>query len=750
MRRNVLLIASRELRSFFDQPVAYVLAIPFLAVSEYIAFRELYALNLAELRPFFGLLPWLLVVFVPAITMRSLAEERRSRTLEWLVAQPLSEVEIVIGKFLGCWAFILVTLLGVLPAAIGILLVSDADPGIMFTQYLGAAFLSAQMTAIGLWASSITRNQITSFIIGAFSCFALLLIGMPVLQSGLPGIVADALGNLSVMPHVENISRGVVDFRDVLYFASVTGVFLLLTYGALTRDRLSRSRSFYRRLRLGTASLAASVLLVNLAGDGIRGRLDFTRDNLYTLSEGTKEILRNLQDRVNISFYTSPELPDEFTRLSRDVEDLLADVQGVSRGRISVERIETDPDDQEQATDAMSAGIAPVQFNEFSSSETIVRQGYFGMALTYADERESFPVLTRTDDLEYRIVSAIASMTQVDKPSVAFLTGFEAGGRFELGAFNQSLGDRYEATDIDLSDSLAVIPDSIDVVVVGAPRQTVDGEYARKLDDYLRTGGAALMMLERHLRPPQGQMQMISQETGLEDAVLLTRGISLGGDMVMDLERHARVSMGGQGPMPVAYDYPLWPIATGAEGSHATTRDIDQASFGWAAPLEIDDRAELQPLWVTGEAGMLLPAGYMIAPEAVIEYARSWSMEDLAPRTLAAVVDPTLGDDPDFPLGRIIVVADGDFIEDRFLRDGPGNLQFAANALDWLAQDESLIEIRSKDRRPPALELQSELGKGLFKWGAMAGVPLLFAVFGLTRVRNQSHRASRRWKGGAE
>ena len=226
MMKQAFLVARRELRSFFDQPTAYVLAVAFLGLGLYMAFRSLYAMSAASLRPFFDLLPWLLVVFIPAVAMKSLAEERRGRTLEWLLAQPLTETEIVLGKFLGSWLFVMITLAGTLPMALGVLLASEADPGIMVAQYVGAALLAAQMIAIGIWASSMTRNQITAFILGAFTCFALVLIGTPIVQIGLPRLVGGWAAQLSVISHFENVARGVVDLRDLLYFASTCGLFL--------------------------------------------------------------------------------------------------------------------------------------------------------------------------------------------------------------------------------------------------------------------------------------------------------------------------------------------------------------------------------------------------------------------------------------------------------------------------------------------------------------------------------------------
>ncbi|HKK07433.1 MAG TPA: ABC transporter permease subunit, partial [Gemmatimonadota bacterium] len=165
--RQTWRVARHEFRSYFDHPTAYILVVAFLVLALFMAFRSIFASGAATLRPLFDLLPWLFAVFVPAITMRSLAEERRSGTLDWLLAQPLTEVEAVVGKFLGDWMFVLVALAGTLPTAIGILLVSRADPGIVVGQYVGAALLAGELTAIGLFASSITRNQITAFILGA-------------------------------------------------------------------------------------------------------------------------------------------------------------------------------------------------------------------------------------------------------------------------------------------------------------------------------------------------------------------------------------------------------------------------------------------------------------------------------------------------------------------------------------------------------------------------------------------------------
>ena len=750
MMRQVLLIARRELRSFFDQPTAYVLAVAFLGLGLYLSFQSLYAMSRATLRPFFDLLPWLLVVFIPAVAMRTLAEERRSRTLEWLIAQPLGETEVVLGKFLGSWVFVLITLAGTLPMALGILFVSEADAGIIFAQYVGAALLTAQMISIGIWASAITRNQITAFIVGAFTCFLLVLIGTPVVQIGLPRLIGGWALQLSVISHFENVARGVIDLRDLLYFASTCGLFLLLAVAGLGRERLSRKGEAFRRLRIGTAVIAAGVLVLNLLGGNVRGRLDLTGDNLYTLSDGSREILGGLDDIVNLTLFLSDDLPQEIQVIERDVRDLVADLGNASNGMLSVREINPD-DGDEEADEASSMGIMPIEFNVIGDDEFQVKRGYFGLALTYADEQEIIPVIDRADDLEFRLVSVIASMTTEERPRLAFMTGFGAKEPFYYRSFRESVADRYNVTSINMeTDSTATLDtDSIDVLVVAAPEMPVSPEVADAIDGYLNAGGAALLLLERHAFNPQSPMA-IPVTTGLE-GMLAARGVKSTGELLFDVASAERVSM-RQGVFTVFRPYPLWPISVRGD-NHATNRSLNNVNFAWASPLTWqEDDASVTPLWNTTESGGTNPPGSPVQPG--MEFAGGQSEPGV--HTYAVAVDPALAAEPEDgedttaarPGGRIIVVGDADFLEDRFVQQNSQNLSFAANAVDWLVQDEALISIRSKDRTPPALVFESDSGKGALKWTSLIGVPALFILLGFARVTGRTKRAERRWRDG--
>ena len=326
------------------------------------------------------------------------------------MAQPLREADVVLGKFLGDLSFVLIAIAGTLPTALGILAVSDADAGMMIAQYVGAGLLAAELVAIGLWASSVTRNQITAFILAATLSLLLVLIGLPVVSIGLPPWLSGIVARLSVMPHFASVARGVVDLRDVIYFVSMAGLFLALAGFAVSRERLSRQRGAWRRLRLGTAVVVTGVLLVNLLGGYIRGRLDLTRGRLYTLSPGTRTLVQGLPDLVQLKLFVSADLPPEVQLLLRDVRDLLADLRRASDGRLRV--TEHDPDDDPAiAREAESLGIVPTNFNVLRDNEFQVRRGWFGLAVLYANERRVIPVIDRTDDLEFRLATYLSAMT---------------------------------------------------------------------------------------------------------------------------------------------------------------------------------------------------------------------------------------------------------------------------------------------------------------------------------------------------
>jgi ABC-2 type transport system permease protein len=220
-------IAKREVKTYFYSPIPYLVASVFIILTGYFCFSILLIEGQAEMRGYFGgLVPWLLPILMPAVSMRLLAEEKGSGSLEMLITMPVRDWEVVLGKFLAALAFlaVMVGLTGIF--AVSISLVGPLDKGAAFSAYLGMFLQAGAYTAIGLMASSFTKNQIVAFIVGFALCFALFLAGK--VNQLMPQSLQPILQFLGTDDHFEQIGRGVIDTRDLLYYLSIMAVSLVV------------------------------------------------------------------------------------------------------------------------------------------------------------------------------------------------------------------------------------------------------------------------------------------------------------------------------------------------------------------------------------------------------------------------------------------------------------------------------------------------------------------------------------------
>ncbi|MEI6681082.1 MAG: ABC transporter permease subunit [Bacteroidota bacterium] len=238
---KIWIIAKRELRSFFDSLMAYVMIVLFLGFSGFFTWlfgNDVFLMNQASLQSFFGISFWTLFFFIPAVTMGLLADERKSGTLELLVTKPVSDWQIIAGKFTAAFLLICITLALTIPYYITVANIGKVDHGAVWMGYLGLLFMSASYISIGLFASSITSNQIVAFLIALFiGIFFHLIFGLAGGGSG--GFLSGILGYLSLSNHYESMARGVIDTKDLLYFLSIIFTGLIGTELALSRRNVS-------------------------------------------------------------------------------------------------------------------------------------------------------------------------------------------------------------------------------------------------------------------------------------------------------------------------------------------------------------------------------------------------------------------------------------------------------------------------------------------------------------------------------
>ena len=237
---TIWVITKRELQSFFDSLIAYIMLVLFLGFSGFFTWlygSDIFLVGQASLEGFFGIAFWTLFFFIPALTMRLLAEEKKTGTIEMLLTKAVTDREVVIGKFLSTFLLISIALAFTLPYAITIYNIGNLDVGQVICGYVGLLLMSGAYISIGLYASSVTNNQIVAFLSALFIGLFFHLI-FDVLSGNFTGLAGQVLSTLSLSNHFESISRGVMDTRDIIYFFSIILLGLFLSELSLTKRNL--------------------------------------------------------------------------------------------------------------------------------------------------------------------------------------------------------------------------------------------------------------------------------------------------------------------------------------------------------------------------------------------------------------------------------------------------------------------------------------------------------------------------------
>ena len=237
---SVWIISKRELNSFFDSLVSYIFIVVFLGISGFFTWlfgSDIFFIGQATLQPFFSIAYFTLFFFIPALTMKMIAEEKRSGTIELLLTKAVSDWQVVLGKFFACLILICIALALTLPYYFTIWAIGPVDHGAVWCGYLGMILMSMTYIAIGLFASSITNNQIVAFLLALFIGVFFLII-FNVLASNFTGAIGQVLNFLSMSTHFDSVSRGIIDSRNLIYFFSITFLGLMLAESSLSKRNI--------------------------------------------------------------------------------------------------------------------------------------------------------------------------------------------------------------------------------------------------------------------------------------------------------------------------------------------------------------------------------------------------------------------------------------------------------------------------------------------------------------------------------
>jgi hypothetical protein len=539
----------------------------------------------------------------------------------------------------------------------------------------------------------------------------------------------------------------------------------------------SKKKSYASNALLYAFFVAGALVLVNLIGMRVFGRLDLTEKHIYTLSQPSKDLVKKLDDPFIVKAYISKDLPPEIKRLSRDVRDKLDDFKTASGGRFRWEALDPTADKKAEE-EASRCKVQKVQIQKMSNSKFELGAYYLGLCLQFHDKSEAIPQIVNDAGLEYQLASLIKKMT-VKKKKIAFTTGHgESDLSQGLQALKNDLEQEYDTTTVNPS-SAEIGPD-VDALVVAGPHQAIDEKGQREIDRFLMTGRGAVILAPGMAAGSAGARGMESMkmlqgnDTGLVK-MLESYGFKVGQEIIIDPQSAAPGVMDvGGGRRALLTSSAFVGAATEKAPGLSVLEGVRALVFPYASPVEL-----VGPL-----AGGALPAGgktWKVASSSAASYKHSgfalvgpdmkFEQGKETPRSYdfgyayqgplksAFVNGPVaaISADKAGPLAesqkpvRLLVMGNAAFATDewtqlaRFMPVYAAGAQMLYNAIGWTVEDEALIPLRSKNMDSRQIATASEGKASAVQWANVLGLPLAFCLFGVARWRvRKSNRVNQR------
>ena len=752
----------KEVAGFFSSLTGYIVMIVFLLANSLIMWIMPGQWNLldsgyAGLDPLFVLSPWLFLFLVPAVTMRLFSEERRAGTIELLWSRPVTDGAVIYGKFLSSLFLVLLSLLPALVFVVSVWILGETpgnlDRGGTAGSFIGLLLLAAVYSAIGLFASSLTSNQVISFIFAAVLSF-IMFRGFDSL-SLLPGLSAagEHVAALGINEHYRSVSRGVLDIRDISYFIFVTVLFCEAARIALRRSRVTRPLAVI-------AATGAVCILLSL----VHIRVDLTEDRRFTLAEPTRKILKELKSDVKVDVWLDGDLPIAFRKLRRNVEQYLDEFRIASGRKIKYDFINpsgsSDRAEREKLhSELMSRGLNPVNVMAsdgeggrtqkrifpsltVTSGETVIPVNFLRNNPTLPAETN---LLHSTEGLEYEIIQAIATATADTVSTVAFIEGHGELDEIYVADLTLELAKFYNIDRGVIGGRQGII-DRYAAIIIAAPRKEIDEKDKFIIDQYIMNGGRVLWLAEEVTVNADsliaGSTVALYEPLTISD-MLFRYGARINPVIVQDADCMLiplKVSSPGGDAQYVPTPWVYYPLLRPSQ-NHPVTRNLNRVKSEFAGTIDTvgrDFRVKKTFLLTTSpEARTIMPpviisleeaaetvpdAMFNAGPLPVAVLLEGTFSSVFANRMAGSIMgDPGLVSVTESKPTKMIVIADGDIIRnevswaggnpepltlglDRYTMQTFGNKDFLVNCINYLVNDNGLIEMRSRELKPRLLD----------------------------------------------
>lgn len=520
---------------------------------------------------------------------------------------------------------------------------------------------------------------------------------------------------------------------------------------------MKKTTSLKSQTLIRLAIILGILILLNIVSVRIFGRLDMTRNRVFTLSDASRELMRSLDDRVSVRAYFTEDLPAPYNNNRRVLLDQLNEYRAYARGNLQYEFI--DPSGESGERDAEQQGVSPVQVQVVKDDKFEVKRGYMGVVLQYEDRKEVIPVVQNTANLEYELSSTIKKLVTKQQRKVGFLSGQGEPALSELSRIQEALRRQYELVTVDVGRNTPV-PADVAALIVAAPAARFPEDAKFQLDQYLMRGGRVAFLLNKTDASLQAQFSR-PLDLNLDD-LLASYGTKINGDIVRDVQcasvnlMQQQYGFAIQSQLP----YPYLPIASDFSKGNMMVKNLQGVVLFFASSIDTVGTAakglQGEILMRTSKqsgrhTGMLAidplqrytpeefsEAGIPLAAVVSGSFTSAFAGKTVPSDTAAGASPPATSVQTTSPPTRIVVMGDGDFVRDQF--SNRDNLNFFANLVDYLVDDAGLITIRSKEASNPPLDPVADGTKKLVKYANLGLPPLLVIGYGLARWRMRKAR----------
>lgn len=489
--------------------------------------------------------------------------------------------------------------------------------------------------------------------------------------------------------------------------------------------------------------IVAIVVVANMLSNSLYLRLDFTEDQRYTLSDASREILEDLDEVITVSAYFSEDLPPQLLSNRQDFEDMLIEYEQRSGGNVVYEFVNPNEDESKEQ-EIQQKGIGPIMINVRENDRVEQMRAYMGALLQMGDRREIIPLIQPGAAMEYELTTSIKKLAVQDKPKIGLLTGHGETNLASLPQLSQQLSVLYEVEEYTIKDAES-IPAYFRAIAIVAPSDTIPPAHLAKVDEYLRSGGKVFVAFSN----VQGDLQQGSLTTAPSIGLvswLRSKGIVVGSDFVIDAQCASITVQQRQGFFTInsQKEFPYFPQISNFE-DHPITKGLDQLTFTFATsvvPTNLDSAISTTPLIYTSEN-----SGIVKAP-SYVDIQKKWAQSDfgMGVQSLGIALEGLEGG-----LGKMVVVGNGDFFangEGQQARQlPPDHVNLASNAIDWLADDTGLIDLRTKGISSRPLESVEDGKKEAIKYANVFAPIFLLFIYALVR-RMQNQRKRQKWMQG--